>query len=68
MRGVGQPRTIVGALHHHLYDLRTLILLLEKAGFEVMEVMRVLDPSGKLTVAAFAVPPTVYEAAACAAP
>lgn len=46
---------ILGSVHCHLYDVRTLALLLETAGFVVLRIDRFLEPSGKITVAAFAV-------------
>lgn len=45
---------ILGALHHHLYDLKSLALLLEKSGFVPLQVLRFFEPSGKISVAAFA--------------
>jgi SAM-dependent methyltransferase len=45
---------ILGALHKHLYEPETLAALLRRAGFAVLEVARIVEPSGKLTVYAFA--------------
>jgi Methyltransferase domain len=45
---------ILGALHKHLYSPRALIVLIERAGLEVMRVGRVFEPSGKITVFGFA--------------
>jgi hypothetical protein len=45
---------ILGALHYHLYHPRSLSLLLERAGFEPLQIERVFEPSGKITVFAFA--------------
>jgi len=45
---------ILGALHCHLYDPTSLALLLRLAGLELLCVNRVAEPSGKLSVYAFA--------------
>jgi SAM-dependent methyltransferase len=45
---------ILGALHKHLYGPRSLIALIERAGLKVLRVGRVFEPSGKITVFAFA--------------
>jgi len=45
---------ILGALHHHLYSPAGLTLLLRSAGLEVLLVNRILEPSGKMSVYAFA--------------
>lgn len=45
---------ILGALHHHLYDPSSLIYLLNLAGFVPLQIMRYVEPSGKISVAAFA--------------
>jgi hypothetical protein len=47
---------ILGALHCHLYDPASLGHLLQRAGLEVLWVNRVAEPSGKLSVYAFAAP------------
>lgn len=47
---------ILGALHCHLYDPTSLGCLLNRAGLEVICVNRVSEPSGKLSVYAFAAP------------
>jgi 2-polyprenyl-3-methyl-5-hydroxy-6-metoxy-1,4-benzoquinol methylase len=47
---------ILGALHCHLYDPRSLSNLLHMTGLSILSVARVADPSGKLTVYAFAAP------------
>lgn len=54
-----RPKTdnILGALHHNLYDPKSIIVLLEESGFVPISVMRFLEPSGKITVAAFATLP-----------
>lgn len=44
---------ILGALHHHLYTPRSLEILLRRAGLEVLEIGRVFEPSGKITVFGF---------------
>ena len=48
---------ILGALHCHLYCPRSLSLLVERAGLEPLLVERIHEPSGKLTVYAFAARP-----------
>ncbi|MBI5413113.1 class I SAM-dependent methyltransferase [Candidatus Peregrinibacteria bacterium] len=45
---------ILGSLHRHLYNPRSLAYLLDAAGFETIEVVRLFEPSGKISVAAFA--------------
>jgi len=45
---------ILGALHKHLYEPETLAILLRRCGLMTLEVARIADPSGKLTVYAFA--------------
>lgn len=45
---------ILGALHCHLYDPASVAILLSRAGLVPLRVERVFDPSGKLTIAAFA--------------
>lgn len=47
---------ILGALHCHLYDPTSLGYLLRRAGLELLCVNRVAEPSGKLSVYAFAAP------------
>ena len=47
---------ILGSLHCHLYDPNSLSLLLRQSGLELLCVNRVAEPSGKLTVYAFAAP------------
>ncbi len=47
---------ILGALHCHLYDPISLGYLLRRAGLELLCVNRIAEPSGKLSVYAFAVP------------
>lgn len=63
---VRRPSTdnILGALHHHLYDPKSIIVLLERAGFVPIQVMRFFEPSGKITVAAFATLQSVINALA----
>ena len=50
---------ILGALHRHLYDLKGLLRLLTEAGLVAMRLERILEPSGKLSVFAFATLPVV---------
>ena len=47
---------ILGALHCHLYDPMSLGHLLRKAGMELLSIDRIEEPSGKLSVFAFAAP------------
>ena len=49
---------ILGALHHHLYGPVSLALLVERAGLATLRVDRFVEPSGKITVAAFACAPS----------
>lgn len=48
---------ILGALHRHLYDLKSLLALIEAAGLVGLQVERIVDPSGKLSVFCFATTP-----------
>ena len=47
---------ILGALHCHLYDPTSLGCLLRRAGLELLCVKRIAEPSGKLSIYAFAAP------------
>jgi SAM-dependent methyltransferase len=47
---------ILGALHCHLYDPMSLGHLLRKVGMELLSIDRIAEPSGKLSVFAFAAP------------
>jgi 2-polyprenyl-3-methyl-5-hydroxy-6-metoxy-1,4-benzoquinol methylase len=51
---------ILGALHCHLYDPASVAILLSRAGLMPLRVERVFDPSGKLTIAAFATLPSTF--------
>ena len=46
----------LGALHCHLYDPLSLAYLVRRAGLELLSVTRIAEPSGKLSVYAFAAP------------
>lgn len=52
---------ILGALHKHLYEPESLAGLLRRAGFVALEVTRIVEPSGKLTVYAFACRADAYD-------
>ena len=52
---------ILGSLHHHLYSLKRLTILLENAGFCVLDLGRVVEPSGKITVFGFACSRAAFE-------
>jgi len=57
---------ILGALHYHLYSPEGVCLLLRRIGLMPIEVSRVFEPSGKITVFAFAVfPQYIARLAAC---
>jgi SAM-dependent methyltransferase len=45
---------ILGALHHHLYDPTSVATLLERAGLVPLAIEAFDEPSGKISVAAFA--------------
>lgn len=45
---------ILGALHRHLYDPSSLSRLIESVGLVCLKVERIVEPSGKLSVFAFA--------------
>ncbi|MCG9095354.1 class I SAM-dependent methyltransferase [Laribacter hongkongensis] len=47
---------ILGTLHCHLYDPTSLGYLLRRVGLELLCVNRIIEPSGKLSVYAFAAP------------
>ena len=44
---------ILGALHCHLYDPKSLSYLAAVVGIEIVRIDRIVEPSGKLTVYAF---------------
>ena len=45
---------ILGSLHHHLYSPRGLMTLIEHAGLNMLDLGRVVEPSGKITLFGFA--------------
>jgi len=45
---------ILGSLHHYLFDFKGMGILLEKAGFIPLSIEREFEPSGKITIYAFA--------------
>lgn len=45
---------ILGALHFHLYDPVSVGVLLSRAGLVTLRIERLFEPSGKITIAAFA--------------
>lgn len=47
---------ILGPLHCHLYDPMSLGYLVRRAGLEILRIDRIAEPSGKLSVYAFAAP------------
>jgi hypothetical protein len=48
---------ILGALHYHLYGIRSLSILLQRVGFVPLKIERFKEPSGKISVYAFAAHP-----------
>lgn len=48
---------ILGPLHRHLYDMESLSKAIAQAGLAIMEMVRLFEPSGKISIAAFAVKP-----------
>ena len=60
---VHRPPTdnILGALHRHLYDIRSLDEALRRAGLVVFSIERLFEPSGKISLAAFAVTPATLD-------
>ncbi len=46
---------ILGPLHHHLYNRKSLDYLLTAAGMTPLTISRFFEPSGKISIAAFAV-------------
>lgn len=59
-----RPNTdnILGTMHHHLYDPKSLISVINSSGLEVLSMSRVLEPSGKITIFAFA---SMYDSMVC---
>jgi SAM-dependent methyltransferase len=45
---------ILGALHCHLYDSSSIVTLLQRAGLAPLHVEQIFEPSGKISVFAFA--------------
>ncbi len=45
---------ILGALHYHLYDPLSLSMLLSNSGLHPIQINRIVEPSGKITIYAFA--------------
>lgn len=52
---------ILGALHHHLYAPNSLDAMMRKAGLVMLDVQRIVEPSGKLTVFGFSVANARYQ-------
>jgi len=52
---------ILGALHCHLYDPVSVGVLLSRAGLALLRIERYFEPSGKITVAAFATQSTAVD-------
>jgi hypothetical protein len=52
---------ILGALHFHLYNFKSLSYLLKAANFVPIHMERILEPSGKITMIVFATIPSVFE-------
>jgi 2-polyprenyl-3-methyl-5-hydroxy-6-metoxy-1,4-benzoquinol methylase len=52
---------ILGALHFHLYNFKSLSYLLKAANFVPIHMERILEPSGKITMTVFATIPSVFE-------
>lgn len=48
---------ILGPLHRHLYDIQSLNKAITSAGLTVIEINRLFEPSGKISISAFAVSP-----------
>jgi hypothetical protein len=46
---------ILGALHRQLYDIGSLNTAMTRAGLEVIQVERIYEPSGKISIVGFAV-------------
>jgi SAM-dependent methyltransferase len=59
---------ILGALHCHLYDFRSLGILLERARLVPLRIDQLFEPSGKISVAAFATLPSTLAARAAGGP
>jgi SAM-dependent methyltransferase len=50
---------ILGSLHYHLYGCRSLAFLLKESDFVLLHMSRIIEPSGKLSIEAFATLPSV---------
>lgn len=52
---------ILGALHRHLYGLSSVDRMLSRAALVPVDLRRIAEPSGKLTVFGFAVPTPLFD-------
>lgn len=52
---------VLGSLHYHLHDFKSLFYLLENSGFVPLHMTRLVEPSGKISIAAFATLPSVLD-------
>ena len=52
---------ILGALHYHLYSFRSLSYLLKTSNLVPIRMERVVEPSGKITIVAFATIQSVFD-------
>jgi hypothetical protein len=46
---------ILGSLHYNLYDIESLSILLKKAEFMPLNISTIIEPSGKISIYAFAI-------------
>ena len=51
---------ILGSMHCHLYDYSSVAYLLKESNFVLLHMSRIIEPSGKITIAAFATLPSVF--------
>jgi len=52
---------ILGALHRHIHSPSSLARMIEQAGLVCLSASRIIEPSGKLSVYAFATRPQAYD-------
>lgn len=51
---------ILGSMHCHLYDYSSVAYLFKESNFVLLHMSRIIEPSGKLTIVAFATLPSAF--------
>lgn len=51
---------ILGSMHCHLYDYSSVAYLLKESNFVLLHMSRIIEPSGKMTIVAFATLPSAF--------